>query len=66
MTLRGRIYLRLQLGSADEEDIAAAVTLFGIAAASARRVARTRGDAPVTWSASTTSAWQSLPPANDR
>ena len=65
MTLRGRIYLRLQLGSADEQDIAAALTLFGIAAASARRVARARGDAPVAWSTSTTSAWQSLPPSND-
>ena len=47
MTLRGRIYLRLQLGSADEQDIAAALTLFGIAAAAARRVARARGDEPV-------------------
>ena len=65
MTLRGRIYLRLQLASADEQDIAAAVTLFAIAAASARRVARARGDEPVSWSASTTSAWQSLPPAKD-
>jgi len=65
MTLRGRIYLRLQLASADEQDIAAAVTLFAIAAASARRVARARGDEPVSWSASTTSAWQSLPPARD-
>ena len=65
MTLRGRIYLRLELGSADEEDIAAAVTLFGIAAASARRVSRTRGDEPVAWSASTT-AWHSLPPADHR
>ncbi len=66
MTLRGRIYLRLQLGSADEADIAAAVTLFGIAAAAARRVARTRGDEPVIWSASTTSAWQSLPPERSK
>ncbi|HEV7576989.1 MAG TPA: hypothetical protein VGO85_13170 [Caldimonas sp.] len=65
MTLRGRIYLRLQLASADEGDIAAAVTLFGIAAAAARRVARARGDEPVSWAASTTSAWQSLPPASD-
>jgi len=65
MTLRGRIYLRLQLGSADEADIAAAVALFGVAAGSARRVARARGDEPARWSASTTTAWQSLPPAND-
>src|SRR5206468_517856 len=64
MTLRGRIYMRLQLASVEEADIAAAVTLFGIAAASARRVARARGEEPVSWSASTTSAWQSLPPSN--
>jgi len=66
MTLRGKLYLRLQLASVDEEDIAGAVTLFAIAAASARRVARTRGDAPVAWSASITSAWQSLPPDRPR
>ncbi len=65
MTLRGRIYLRLQLASVEETDLAAAVTLFGIAAAAARRIARVRGDEPVSWSASTPSAWQSLPPAND-
>ena len=65
MTLRGRLYLRLQLGSADEGDIVSALTLFGIAAAAARRVARARGDEPVSWAATTTSAWQSLPPAND-
>jgi len=63
MTLRGRLYLRLQLESADEDDVAAALTLFGIAGAAARRVARTH--APVDpgatpWSTST--AWQTLPP----
>ena len=47
MTMRGRIYLRLQLGSVDEADIAGAVVLFGIAAAPARRVARARCDEPV-------------------
>jgi hypothetical protein len=65
MTLRGRIYLRLQLSSVDETDLAAVVTLFGVAAAAARRVARTRGDVPVAWAASSSSAWQSLPPSND-
>jgi len=66
MTLRGRIYLRLQLESAVEADLAAAVALFGTAAAAARRVARARGEEPVAWSTSMTSAWQSLPPPNDR
>ena len=65
MTLRGRLYLRLQLGSADEGDVAAALTLFGIAGAAARRIARTRGDVADAWSASTT-AWQSLPPERPR
>jgi len=41
------------------------VALFGTAAAAARRVARARGEEPVAWSTSMTSAWQSLPPPND-
>jgi hypothetical protein len=61
MTLRGRLYLRMQLASADETDVAAAVSLFGIAGASARRVARSRSDDAL-WATSSTTAWQSLPP----
>lgn len=68
MTLRGRLYLRLQLESADEDDVAAALTLFGIAGAAARRVARTHTPAAdpgaTTWSSST--AWQTLPPEQKR
>ena len=62
MTLRGRLYLRLQLESADEDDVAAALTLFGIAGAAARRVARTHAVDPnaAPWSPST--AWQTWPP----
>jgi hypothetical protein len=66
MTLRGRLYLRLQLASADEQDVAAALTLFGIAGAAARRVARTRGDTADAWTTSMTTAWQSLPPERPR
>ena len=62
MTLRGRLYLRLQLPSVDETDIAAALALFTVAGTAARRVAQARGDEPVTWHASNTTAWQSLPP----
>jgi hypothetical protein len=61
MTLRGRLYLRMQLASADEHDVAAALALFGIAGAAARRVARARGD-DTAWTTSSTTAWQSLPP----
>jgi hypothetical protein len=68
MTLRGRLYLRLQLESADEDDVAAALTLFGIAGAAARRVARTHTPAAdpgaTTWTTST--AWQTLPPEQKR
>ena len=62
MTLRGRLYLRLQLADADEGDLVAALELFQIAADAALRVARARRDTPVTWKASTSTAWQSLPP----
>ena len=62
MTLRGRIYLRLQLATPDPIDVAAALDLFETAAKGALRVARARGDEPVSWSASTSTAWQSLPP----
>jgi hypothetical protein len=61
MTLRGRLYLRMQLASAEESDVVAAVALFGIAGAAARRVGRARGD-DTPWSTSSTTAWQSLPP----
>jgi hypothetical protein len=66
MTLRGRIYLRLQLGAVEPGDVAAAVDLFEIAADAALRVARTRGDEPVRWTASLSTAWQSLPPERPR
>ena len=66
MTLRGRLYLRLQLASPDEADMASALTLFGIAGASARRVARARNDEAADWSTSSTTAWQSLPPERPR
>lgn len=66
MTLRGRIYLRLQLAAADANDVAAAVELFETAARAALRVARARADEPVSWAQTSTSAWQSLPPDKHR
>jgi hypothetical protein len=66
MTLRGRIYLRLQLAVADAIDVAAAVELFETAARAALRVAQARADEPVSWSQTAATAWQSLPPDKHR
>jgi hypothetical protein len=60
MTLRGRIYLRLQLASADETDVSAAVTLFETAATEALRVGSSRGEEPAAWSQTLSTAWQAL------
>jgi hypothetical protein len=66
MTLRGKIYLRLQLAAADVIDVAAAVELFETAARAASRIAQARADEPVSWSQTASSAWQSLPPDKPR
>ena len=66
MTLRGRLYLRMQLTSADETDVAAALALFETAGTEAQRVGRARGDEPVTWSQTTSTAWQSPAPAGKK
>jgi hypothetical protein len=66
MTLRGRVYLRLQLAAPDQIDVAAALDLFETAADAALRVASARADEPVRWTASATTAWQSLPPERRR
>ncbi len=60
MTLRGKIYLRMQLPSADETDVAAALALFETAGTEAIRVGKARGDEPVSWSQTLSTAWQSL------
>ena len=66
MTLRGRSTCGWQLRSADETDVAAALALFETAASEALRVGRPRGDAPVTWPQTASTAWQSLaPPAQE-
>lgn len=61
MTLRGKLYLRLQLASADATDAAAALALFEAAAGEALRVGRARNDQPPSFAASISSAWQTLP-----
>ncbi|MCE9657738.1 MAG: hypothetical protein K8R60_04200 [Burkholderiales bacterium] len=62
MTLRGKLYLRMALSSADETDVAAALALFETAGTEALRVGRSRGDEPVTWAQTTSTAWQALTP----
>jgi len=57
MTLRGKLYLRMLLASADETDIAAALHLFETAGNEARRVAKARADEPVSWSSTLSTAW---------
>jgi len=67
MTLRGKIYMRIEMSSADETDVAAALSLFEAASNEALRVGRARGDEPVTWAQTASTAWQTLtPPAKRR
>ena len=66
MTLRGKIYMRLEMSSADETDVAAALALFEVASNEALRVGRTRGDEPVTWAQTASTAWQTLTPPGKR
>jgi hypothetical protein len=66
MTLRGKIYMRLETSSADETDVAAALALFEVASNEALRVGRMRGDEPVTWAQTASTAWQTLTPPGKR
>ena len=66
MTLRGKIYMRIEMSSADETDVAAALSLFEAASNEALRVGRARGDEPVTWAQTTSTAWQTLTPPGKR
>lgn len=60
MTLRGRIYLRVQMASADETDVTGAVALFEAGGTEALRVARSRDEEPAAWSQTLSTAWQAL------
>jgi hypothetical protein len=62
MTLRGRAYLRMQLATADADDIAEALDLFETAASEALRVAAKRPEPSPDWEPSASTAWQSLHP----
>jgi len=65
MTLRGRVYLRMQLADPDPRALAGAVALFQCAVAQAIRTAATVADADTAgpeWSHSASTAWQTLGP----
>jgi hypothetical protein len=63
MTLRGRLYLRMQLWSPGSKDMAAALALFEVAVARALAVAGGAvGHKPTDWDAGANTAWQSLRP----
>ena len=58
MTLRGRLYLRLQLGTPEADAIGALVTLFETAAAQAVLAAGGAAERPESGPATATTAWQ--------
>lgn len=63
MTLRGRAYLRMQLGTPDASTVAAALALFETAVTQAMRVGgAAKSDANSVWNTTATTAWQSLHP----
>jgi len=63
MTLRGRVYLRLQLDEPDTRSIASALALFQVAVPQALRTASQVGEARASeFPSSQTTAWQSLGP----
>ena len=66
MTMRGRAYLRMQMASADETDVAAAEGLFEVACGEALRVGKARGEQMPSFQSTITSPWQSLIPAKAR
>lgn len=60
ITTRGKIYLRLALGSVDENDVAGVLGLFETAGTEALRLAKSRPGEQGTWSQTLSSAWQAI------
>jgi hypothetical protein len=58
MTLRGRVYLRLQLAEPDVATVEAMVNLFETAAAQAVRITGGPRDGPDAWPSTASTAWQ--------
>lgn len=63
MTLRGRVYLRMQLVSPESKSVAAALALFEIAVTQAMRAAEGVASQASSRDSGATTAWQSLHPA---
>ena len=64
MTLRGRVYLRVQLDVPDVAVMNAALALFETAVAEALRATAGAGDASHAWGQTASTAWQSLQPSD--
>jgi len=64
MTLRGRVYLRVQLDVPDAAVMNAALALFETAVAEALRATAGAGDASHAWGQTASTAWQSLQPSD--
>jgi hypothetical protein len=62
MTLRGRVYLRVQLDAPDTAVLGAALALFETAVSEALRATAGAGDASHAWGQTASTAWQSLQP----
>jgi hypothetical protein len=65
MTLRGRVYMRLQLDDPEPTSVAQAVALFQAAAQAAQRVGSGSGDTSAGWPSTASSAWQTQLTAED-
>lgn len=60
ITTRGKVYLRLALGSVEEDDIAGVLGLFETAGTEALRIAKARSGEQAGWSQTLSSAWQAI------
>jgi hypothetical protein len=65
MTLRGRVYLRMQLDDPDPASVAQAVALFQAGAQAALRVGGGLHESNAGWPSTASSAWQNQIPSED-
>ena len=62
MTLRGRVYLRMQMDDPDPASVAQAVSVFQAGAQAALRVGGGLSESNADWPSTASSAWQQIPP----